>query len=294
MPAPLCESATYTFTNESRILSNATFYNGNASEYDWVVDKGNMLMSNGELDIILTETNGGTRLSSTRYVHFGRITATLKTGRWPGVVTAFITMADDKDEIDWEWPGAATTEAQTNLYWQGVPNYNNGKTISNLTDTYSNFHDYTIDWQPDSLSWEIDGQVVRTVLKSDLKGAFPSAPSRVQISIWPAGIPSSPNGTIEWAGGMIDWKDPDYVGAGNQFYSRFQSIKIECNDTVDAIPVDALSYVYGANVTTSEGLQVPSIAITNQSTINGAVSDILGLSMWKFWSALLLGGSFLW
>lgn len=45
----------------------------------------------------------------------------VKSGRWKGVVTAFITMADSKDEIDWEFPGNATTQAQTNLYWEGVP-----------------------------------------------------------------------------------------------------------------------------------------------------------------------------
>lgn len=44
----------------------------------------------------------------------------VKTGRWAGVVTAFITMSDIKDEIDWEFPGAATTEGQTNYFWQGV------------------------------------------------------------------------------------------------------------------------------------------------------------------------------
>lgn len=29
-------------------------------------------------------------------------------------------MSDIKDEIDWEFPGAATTEAQSNIFWQGV------------------------------------------------------------------------------------------------------------------------------------------------------------------------------
>jgi hypothetical protein len=43
----------------------------------------------------------------------------VKTGRWAGVVTAFITMSDIKDEIDWEFPGNATTEGQTNFFWQG-------------------------------------------------------------------------------------------------------------------------------------------------------------------------------
>ena len=44
----------------------------------------------------------------------------MKTGRWGGVVTAFITMSDIKDEIDWEFPGNQTTEGQSNYFWQGV------------------------------------------------------------------------------------------------------------------------------------------------------------------------------
>ena len=44
----------------------------------------------------------------------------VKTGRWGGVVAAFITMSDIKDEIDWEFPGAKTTEAQSNHFWQGI------------------------------------------------------------------------------------------------------------------------------------------------------------------------------
>lgn len=47
------------------------------------------------------------------------VAMTVKTGRWAGVVTAFITMSDIKDEIDWEFPGANTTTGQTNFFWQG-------------------------------------------------------------------------------------------------------------------------------------------------------------------------------
>jgi len=43
----------------------------------------------------------------------------VKTGRWGGVVTAFISMSDIKDEIDWEFPGNTTTQAQSNYFWQG-------------------------------------------------------------------------------------------------------------------------------------------------------------------------------
>jgi len=97
------------------------------------------------------------------------------------------------------FPGTATTEAQTNYFWLGVvdckstekilPWYlahtstdtdNNGETITALSDTYSNYHDYTIgtpklafdgtlitdnsnlDWQPEELKFLIDGEVKRS------------------------------------------------------------------------------------------------------------------------------------
>lgn len=72
----------------------------------------------------------------------------VKTGRWGGVVTAFITMSDVKDEIDWEFPGSQTTQGQSNYFWQGViPTPTDGATHGNLTDTFSNFHEYTVSCQ---------------------------------------------------------------------------------------------------------------------------------------------------
>jgi len=96
---PVCQDANHTFSDNSRILPNATDFDGDATKYgmliqfhipalslltngnssiDWVVDKGNIIKANssdGALVMILTESNGGTRLSSTRYVHYGTITA---------------------------------------------------------------------------------------------------------------------------------------------------------------------------------------------------------------------------
>lgn len=71
----------HTFPDLSRVLTNSTYYDGNATEYDWVLDKGNIINTNssgGELALLLTETNGGTRISSTRYVHYGKIAAKRK------------------------------------------------------------------------------------------------------------------------------------------------------------------------------------------------------------------------
>ncbi|KAG8692668.1 hypothetical protein FRC09_011048, partial [Ceratobasidium sp. 395] len=234
-----------------------------------------------------TESNGGTRLSSTRYVHYGTISAMIRTGKWAGVVTAFITMSDSKDEIDWEWPGAQVTEAQTNYFWLGKVDYSatQGTTVKGLTDTYVNYHNYTIDWQEDELKWLIDGNVVRTLKKADTLSStvpgryeYPTTPARVQLSLWPAGIDGSAQGTIDWAGGRINWNDPDYIAAG-QFSAIVSEVTVKCAPMTGMKNSSAMtSYVYGTN----DSAGVPTVQVTNQSTmLGGAVSSVrVGQSFW--------------
>ena len=291
-PAPVCQDKKYVFSDNSRILTNNTFFDGNATEYDWVVEQGNIMNTNssgGELVLTLTEANKGTRLSSTRYVHYGTITARMKTARSAGIVTAFITMSDVKDEIDWEFPGVKTTEGQSNFFWQGnVPEKSNGG-YHETTDTFSNYHDFGIDWQQDQLSWLIDGQVIRTVKKSDFPGKYPTTPSRIQMSIWPAGAEGMAAGTIEWAGGMIDYNDPDYKAQGH-FAALFQSIEVKCADPTKPGPNDT-SYIYTNNET------IPGVAISNASTmLNGVVSAIVaptGLILSSAMAAVFMVTSFM-
>jgi beta-glucanase (GH16 family) len=64
----------------------------------------------------------GTLLASSTYMWYGKTSATLKTSRGKGVVTAFILLSDVKDEIDFEFVGADLSTAQTNYYFQGITN----------------------------------------------------------------------------------------------------------------------------------------------------------------------------
>ncbi|KAG9016249.1 hypothetical protein FRB90_003641 [Tulasnella sp. 427] len=201
-------------------------------------------------------------------------------------------MSDVRDEIDWEWPGAQTTQAQSNYFFLGEVDYSktHGKTHDGLTDTYGNYHDYTIDWTPDTLTWSIDGDPVRTVKKTDTLSedgtyyAYPSTPARVQLSIWPAGIPGNPQGTIDWSGGLIDWTDPDYVAQG-QFSTIVKSVSIKCAKETAAtvanngsLPANPRSYVYTTNDTRS-GV-VPRVMVSNESTnVNGASSVQGGIAV---------------
>jgi len=82
--------------------------------------------------------------------------------------------------------------------------------------------------------------------------------------MWPAGINGTSQGTVQWAGGMINWDDPDYVSAGH-FYTLIKSINVTCNDPVKPSS-DVTSYAYTSNTTTL----TPGIEFSNKTTINGA------------------------
>ena len=77
-----------------------------------------------ENNVLLTMAEGtvGTLLASSTYMWYGNVKATFKTSRGAGVVTAFILLSDVKDEIDYEFVGVELTTAQTNYYYQGIPN----------------------------------------------------------------------------------------------------------------------------------------------------------------------------
>ena len=112
----------------------------------------------------------------------------------------------------------------------------NGQNIS-VSNTVSNTHTYMIDWQPDSLSWYIDGKLQRTKSRNETYNSttqqyhYPQSPSRVQLSLWPAGLSSNGEGTIEWAGGLVDWNS-QYMQNG-YYYAMVSDVSVKCYDPPD-------------------------------------------------------------
>lgn len=95
-------------------------YLGDSSKADWVA-QGEPLLFNGNVLLTMPAHSVGTVLASTTYMWYGNVKAKVKTSRGAGVVTAFILLSDVKDEIDYEWVGADLSVAQTNYYFQGIP-----------------------------------------------------------------------------------------------------------------------------------------------------------------------------
>jgi beta-glucanase (GH16 family) len=137
-----------------------------------------------------------------------------------------------------------------------------------LANTFENYHTYEIDWTPDTITWKVDGQVGRTKNRADTWNAtsnqwdFPQTPARVQLSLWPGGLPSNGQGTIDWAGGLVDWQSPDMTNG--YYYATFQSVTISCYNGTNGLGTNTgVSYTYN------------NIAGTNNTVVDGNNPTVL-------------------
>ncbi|KAK1813094.1 putative glycosidase CRH2 [Friedmanniomyces endolithicus] len=230
--APTCQSADYKLNSLDDVQAN-TVYLGDASKANWVSSGTPVVYQNDAILLTMAPNTVGTLLMSTHYVWYGQISATMTTSQGAGVVTAFIMMSDVQDEIDFEFVGVELEVAQSNYYFQGITDYGNEKPL-NVSNTVQNTHTYTIDWQPDSLTWSIDGIPMRTLNRNDTWNSntqnyhYPQSPSRIQLSLWPAGLQSNGAGTVAWAGGLVDWNS-QYMLNG-YYYALVSEVKVQCYD----------------------------------------------------------------
>jgi beta-glucanase (GH16 family) len=97
-------------------------------------------------------------------------------------------------------------------------------------------HTYTLEWTPTFMKFSVDGQVLRQVTPADAKNGltWPQTPMRVKLGTWVGGKPPN-QGTIDWAGGLVDWSQAPFTGI-------YKSIKIT---DYGAGQTGAKEYVYG-------------------------------------------------
>ncbi|OLL25654.1 putative glycosidase [Neolecta irregularis DAH-3] len=287
VPMPVCKSGSFALASLDRVASISDFL-GDPTKADFVAQGTPLSYQNGTL-LTMPKNSVGTVLSWTRYMWYGKVSAAMRSSRGQGVVTSFMyrlslslltssTMSDVHDEVDWEFVGNDLQQAQSNFYWQAVlnctslsvshltPDTNSGN--HSISDSFATTHTYTIDWSPEVLKWDIDGQTVRTLNKVDTYNAttgnfqYPQTPSRIQFSLWPGGLASNAPGTIKWAGGEIDWNSQDIQKYSYDF-AFLESVNIECYGPPPGATVQGqTSYVWLDN----KGLNT-SIAIKDDKTI---------------------------
>ncbi|CAJ2506609.1 Uu.00g077950.m01.CDS01 [Anthostomella pinea] len=257
VPAPVCESRDLKMDSTDGIVDVGK-YLGDPSTANWVA-QGTPLSYQSNVLLTMPKNTAGTVLASTVYMWYGNIKAKIKTSQGAGVVTAFILLSDVKDEIDFEWVGTELDVAQTNYYFQGIPDYTHSANITGVSNTNDDFHTYEIQWTPDQIQWIVDGVVGRTQKKSDTwnetsnQWDYPQTPARVQLSIWPGGASTNAPGTVAWAGGPIDWD-----AAGKYYYATVGEVTMDCFQTNSPPGTNSgKSYTYtnamGTNDTVDDG-----------------------------------------
>jgi len=95
MARPVCKSADYKLTSLSDFASY-TDYLGDASKTNWVYEGSPAVYQDNSILLTMPVGSAGTLVSSSHYVWYGKISATMRTSAGQGVVTAFILMSDVK------------------------------------------------------------------------------------------------------------------------------------------------------------------------------------------------------
>ncbi|KAE8350719.1 concanavalin A-like lectin/glucanase domain-containing protein [Aspergillus coremiiformis] len=153
----------------------------------------------------VVKTLDGPFLQSDFYIMFGRVDFAIKAAPGTGIVSSAVLQSDCLDEIDWEWLGGDNTQAQTNYFGKGdTTTYDRGAFHPD-PGNHDTFKTYTIDWDSNRILWQIDGNTVRTLEEKNAKGQYPQTPCYIKVGSWAGGDPSNSPGTIQWAGGPVDY-----------------------------------------------------------------------------------------
>ena len=171
--------------------------NGSCFDCGWY--KQNTSFDGGVLNLTIDKDHSGKyNYSGAEYrtadtYHYGYYETSMQAIKNDGVVYSFFTYtgpSEDNpwDEIDIEILGKDTTKVQLNYYTNGVGNHEYMHDLG--FDASEGFHTYGFDWQPDHITWYVDGKEVYTAYNN-----IPSTAGRIMMNVWP-GI------------GVDDWLKP--------------------------------------------------------------------------------------
>ena len=173
----------------------------NGKPFDCYWDKNNAVIKDGHLELSsdvnrdrsITAENwqpnySGGEFRTDKYYHYGYYETSMKAIKNDGVVSSFFTYTGPSDvinnvknpwdEIDIEILGKDTTQMQINYYRNGVGGHE--QMINLGFDASEAYHTYGFDWQPDKITWYVDGQKV-----GEMSGDMPKTPSKIMMNAWP-------------------------------------------------------------------------------------------------------------
>ncbi|KAF3254739.1 hypothetical protein TWF217_010306 [Orbilia oligospora] len=179
---------------------------GEAPRFDIVSSASRISYQDDGMHMSVTMRGDSPTLQSQFYIFWGRAEIVMKAGPGAGIVSSLVFQSDVLDEIDVEFIGNQPGNVQTNIFSKGNQDVHIYGANTAVADTVGVFHKYTVDWTPQQITWSIDGNVVRVLSRAELgETVYPQTPMQIKFGPWAAGDPSNAPGTIEWAGGPIDY-----------------------------------------------------------------------------------------
>lgn len=127
----------------------------------------------------------GAEVQKRGYYGFGRYEVVMQAAPGSGAVSSFFThtdatFGDPHDEIDIEFLGSNTRQIHANVFADGKTT---GSIYIDLPfDAAEETHLYAFDWQPDSVTWFVDGVPKKTVTSDERP--IPQNPGRIIMNIW--------------------------------------------------------------------------------------------------------------
>lgn len=192
---------------------------------------------------------------------FGHVEFVIKAAPGTGIVSSAVLQSDCLDEIDLEWVGGDDGQVQSNYFGKGQTTTYNRGAYHAASGNHDQFHTYTIDWTAEQIVWQVDGTTVRALTQeSAASGQYPQTPMMIKIGAWAGGDPSNPQGTIQWAGGTVDY-------SAGPFTMYVKSIKVQDYST-------GSQYTYSGSAGTWQSIQSSGGKINS----GGSSSDTSGAS----------------
>lgn len=152
-------------------IFNCTWYKGNAS-----VEDGAMALTVSKAE----SSYFGAEYRSNETYSYGMYSVCMKAANGSGLISSFFVYTGDPwDEIDIEFLGKDTTQVQFNYYTNGVGGH---EYVYDLGfDAAEEFHEYAFLWEPDAITWYVDGVEVYTATVD-----IPSHPAQIMMNVWNA------------------------------------------------------------------------------------------------------------
>ncbi len=161
--------------------------NGSCFDCGWT--KNNAVVKDNALHLTIDKDSTGTynytggEYRTTDFYHYGYYETSMQAIKNDGVVSSFFTYTGPSDnnpwdEIDIEILGKDTTKVQFNYYTNGIGEHEYMYDLG--FDASEAYHTYGFDWQPDSITWYVDGKEVYKATSS-----IPSTPGKIMMNVWP-------------------------------------------------------------------------------------------------------------